>query len=537
MQPLPHSYLRFIRSASLAAVVFAAVTADPRSAAAQRATRDWRPEERVVLGDFSTITAVAAASDRVFVVSPRAVLVWRPDFRRWEGPFLPPDPRLLDQVSVALVDPLDNSLWLGGATRWIHYEPDLDAWSSGLAGDRVLSVAFDLDAPGNGLLLQTRSGWLQVARGGGAPMPASPPANPLRPESVSELVRRNPSMQALGSQYLLDGRLREARLTSAARSFDRLGWYVGTAGVGLLYFREGAGIPERLPFGIMGDNLGAVFSAPGGVWTASLETASTPAALNFVASDLSDFRTILGPPATGFRFSQVRRLLGVGTSIWAATERGLARIDPASGRAELLDETRGMPDSRVYSIAARRGWIAAGTAHGVVRVADSAEVIRIAPSFSDAALAVAISADTTWVGTSTGLFFTVGRDGELLRPAALARSPQAREPVLALEWLGETLVALTPDRVIHRRPAGDWVFGPVMSSQIGRLRAIDGDGPGTWLAGERGIGFARLGFPVGRAFLVGDLPADPRDIAADADFVWVATGAGLVRFAREAIGP
>ena len=59
----------------------------------------------------------------------------------------------------------------------------------------------------------------------------------------------------------------------------------------------------------------------------------------------------------------------------------------------------------------------------------------------------------------------------------------------------------------------------------------------SWLAGERGVGFARLGFPVARAFLIGDLPADPRDIAADADFVWVATGAGLVRFARDAIGP
>jgi len=520
-----------------AALFAAAAVLSSDGLAAQRPTRDWRPEERVVLGDFSTIAAVAAASDRVFVVSPRAVLVWRPDFRRWEGPFHPPDPRALEQVSAALVDPLDNSLWLAGPGRWVHYEPDLDVWSSGVTGERVLSIAFDLDAPGNGLLLQTRSGWLQVARGGGTPMPASAPVNPLRPESVSELVRRNPSMQALGSQYLLDGRLREARLTAAARSFDRLGWYVGTAGVGLLFFRDGSGIPERLPFGITGDNLGAVFAAPGGVWVASLETASAPAALNFVASDLSDFRTILGPPATGFRFSQVRRLLGVGTSLWAATERGLARIDPASGRAQLLDETRGMPDARVYSIAARRGWIAAGTAHGVVRVADSAEVIRVAPSFSDAALAVAISADTTWVGTATGLFFTIGRDGEMVRPAALARTPQAREPVIALEWLGETLVALTPDRIVHRRPGGDWVFGPVVSSQLGRLRALDADGTGTWLAGERGVGFARLGFPVARAFLIGDLPADPRDIAADADFVWVATGAGLVRFARDAIGP
>jgi hypothetical protein len=38
-------------------------------------------------------------------------------------------------------------------------------------------------------------------------------------------------------------------------------------------------------------------------------------------------------------------------------------------------------------------------------------------------------------------------------------------------------------------------------------------------------------------FPLGDIPGDARDIAVDADYIWVATGNGLVRFAREAIRP
>jgi hypothetical protein len=72
---------------------------------------------------------------------------------------------------------------------------------------------------------------------------------------------------------------------------------------------------------------------------------------------------------------------------------------------------------------------------------------------------------------------------------------------------------------------------------LGDLRSMRVDGPGVWLAGEKGFAFSRLGFPVSRVFGIGDIPADARDVAVDADYIWVATGNGLVRFAREAIRP
>ena len=505
------------------------------SAVAQRPSRPWTPDERTLIGDFSHIRTVAAASDRVFVTSETALLIRLPHFERWEGPFRPADPDLLRGTFAALVDPLDNSLWLARQDGWVHYEPDLDLWSSGQVSGPVLGMAFDLNAPLGGLLLQTSSGWMQVPRGSTLAMPAEPPAQPLRPGSAAELLRSNPSFEAMGSQYLIDERLNEVRITAAARSFDRLGWYVGTSGAGLLYLREGAGLPERLHFGIAGERLTAAFAAPGGVWVASARTRERPTALSFVASDLGEFRAVTGPPATGLPFVQVRQLVGLGSALWAATDGGVARIEPGSGRVEMFDDRRGLPDRRVHAIAARRGWLAVGTAHGVVRISDSAEVIPIAPSFSDAAYAVAISADTTWVGTGSGLFFTISRDGDFLRPPGLT-GVTAREPVLGLAWLGETLVALTPDRLVSRAPGGAWMEGPVLSTQVGRLRALVPDGAGVWVAGERGVGFARLDLPIVRPLLIGDLPGDPRDVAVDVDYIWVATSGGLVRFDRDVVG-
>ena len=522
--------LRF--GAALACLLFA--VAGP--ALAQRPSRDWSREDRVVIGDFSHIRTVAAASDRVFATSPAALLVWLPHFERWEGPFLPPDPRLLEDAMGALADPLDNSLWIARPDGWVHYEPDLDSWTSGSVPGRVQGMAFDLAEPLSGLRLQTSAGWLEVPRGGFAPLGAEPPAQPLRPGSAAELLRTNPSFQALGTQFLLDGRMTEAPLTAAARSFDRLGWFVGTAGVGLLYLREGAAIPDKLSFGVAGEQLTSVFAAPGGVWVASARTPARPTALSFVASDLSDFRTVLGPPATGLPFTQVRQMVGLGTSLWAATDGGVARIEPGNGRVQMIDDRLGLPDGRVYAISARRGWLAVGTARGAARMTDSAAVIRIAPSFGDAAYAVAMASDTTWIGTPSGLFLTLSRDGDLVRPAGLG-TVAAREPVIGLAWLGETLVALTPDRVISRDGRGRWQIGPVLSTQVGRLRALAPDGAGVWVAGERGAGFARLDLPIVRPLMIGDLPGDPRDIAIDADHLWIATSAGLVRFRRDAVRP
>jgi ligand-binding sensor domain-containing protein len=521
----------------LASALAAALAGIARPAGAQSPTRDWRPEDRAVIGDFSHITAVATAIDRVYVTSTSAALIWNPQFRQWRGPYDPPDPALLARVFAGLVDPLDNSLWLARPEGWVHFQPELQLWDQGPVPEGVQMIAFDGDDPTTGLYLRTRSGWLLLPRGGLIASPARPPARPIMPARIDDVLRSNPTLQTNAARILMDPRLNQARFTAAARSVDNLGWYIGTWGVGLLYLPDGAALPDRLSYGLRSPVVGAVFGWPGGVWAATDRTTQTDATLTFVDSALDAFRTLEGLPASGLPFTQVRKLAGQGTALWAATDQGLARIATGDGRVELLDEARGLPDGRVYAVVSRRGRITAGTGHGLVRVTDSLRIERLAPRFADAVLAVFPTGDSVWVGTQRGLLLALPGQPDVVRPAALA-SPSLQAPVVALGSLGDTVVALTRDEMLWRDPGtGAWTLGPNLSGLLGGLVAFTADGPGFWVAGDRGVAFARLTTPPIRPLREGDLPGNSNDLAVDREYLWVATDGGLVRFRLDAIRP
>jgi hypothetical protein len=119
-------------------------------AAAQSHSRDWRPSDRTIIGDFTRITTVATALDRVYATSPTSLLIWHPQLQQWEGPFDPPDAELLSRVFASLVDPLDNSLWLARPDGWIHFQPELQLWDRGVVSG-VVAIAFDAADPVAGL--------------------------------------------------------------------------------------------------------------------------------------------------------------------------------------------------------------------------------------------------------------------------------------------------------------------------------------------------------------------------------------------------
>ena len=110
--------------------------------------------------------------------------------------------------------------------------------------------------------------------------------------------------------------------------------------------------------------------------------------------------------------------------------------------------------------------------------------------------------------------------------------------MVALGSLGDTIVALTRDQMLWRDPrTGAWTLGPNLSAILGGLVAFVPDGPGFWVAGEQGVGFARLGAPPALPLRQGDLPGAANDLAVDSDFLWVATNGGLVRFRLDAVRP
>ena len=509
----------------------------PGPAAGQSLTRDWRPEDRTIIGDFSRVSAIAATLDRVYIVAPSGVLIWNPQFQHWDGVVDPPDPALLAGVFTGLADPLDNSLWLAATSRWVHYQPDIQLWEQGVVPDGIVSIAFDATNPGAGLYLRTRGEWENVPRGGSVASPASPPAQALVAATAADAIRANPGLQANAASILTDNRLRTVRFTAAAHSVDNRGWYLGTSGVGALFLPEGTSLPQRLTFGLPSSRASAVFSWPGGVWVATDRTPLADASLTFVGTSLDQFHSIPGTSALGTPFSQVRELAGQGKELWAATDFGVARVEPSDSTLQLLDERRGLPDSRVYSIVSRSGRIAVGTARGLARVSDSLRVERVAPQYSDAVYTVFPIGDSVWAGTPAGLLVALPNRSTLVRPAGLA-SASMQAPVVDLAPLGDTLVALTFDQLLWRNPrSGQWTLGPSLSPVLGRLRRFVADGPGFWIAGNRGVGFARLTTPALRPLTIGDLPGAANDLAVDDEFLWIATDGGLVRFRLNAIRP
>jgi hypothetical protein len=503
-------------------------------------SRDWSPADRTLIADFTRITSVAAAPGRVYVAAPAALLIWNPQFRQWEGPITPPEPGLLERVFVSMADPLDNSLWMARVDGWVHFDPAIQMWDHGTLPQGVQEIAFDLNSPVAGLFLRSGNSWYVVPRGGIAALPASAPERPLRPTSVQEAFRANPALQSTSAQILLDNRLSSARFTSAARSFDGLGWYLGTWGVGLLYLPEGGIVPQRLTFGLPGQVASALYSAPGGVWVSTDRTASSSTALAFVASDLSGFTWVQGEAGFGLPFSRVRRITGLNRDLWTATDAGVARVDPEAGEVSLFDEGRGLIDNRVYTVAARRGVLVVGTARGLASIRDG-QVQRLAPAYVEPVYSLALSsgADSVWVGTPRGIRVAVTGLDDLVLPPELNTVAALAEPVVALGWQSDTLVGLTEDRVIWRDArVKSWWLGPTISPALGRLRAFAPGMGGLWVAGERGVAFVPFNaMPARVLYTPTDIPGTPLDLAVDEDYLWVASDAGLVRFRLGAVRP
>ncbi len=503
-------------------------------------TRDWAPEDRAVIGDFTRISAVATSIDRVFAVSPAGVVAWDPQGHRWQGPWQPRDPTQLNDVGLAFADPLDGALWLVRRGGWLRFDPGLRLWEEGSVPGSVTDAALDRSAPAAGLFLRTGSGWFTASRGGVA-FPSAAPAQPVRATTINDAIRSNPAIQANSAGLLFGGRFRDNRYTAAAKAEGLVGfgWYLGTSGAGLFFLPEAAGLPTALTFGLPSGVVDAVFAGTGGVWAVTERTLTADPGLSFVATDFGEFRWLQGPRATGLPFAQARRVIGRDADLWLATDAGVIRISARSEETERFDMSRGLPDSRVLALVQRQGRIVAATSRGLASLSDTTGFHRLAPGFSDAAYAVAISGDTTWVGTRLGLFAALPGESDLLQPEALRESISLQAPVVALAWRADTLVALLQDRLLWRDPgSGRYSLGPVLGGGLGRLHTLVNSRAGLYVAGDRGVGLASLLTPVRRSFVApGDIPGQVTDIAVDDSYLWIATLRGLVRMRLDLFGP
>ncbi|MEO7609993.1 MAG: hypothetical protein ABIV27_00645 [Gemmatimonadales bacterium] len=490
-----------------------------------------RPDDRVLLGDFSRVNAVASSFDRVYVAYPTAIGIWRPNERRWDVPRSPPNPRDLEGVRAAVIDPLDQSAWFATDNGWLHYSIGGDRWDRGVLPGRVLQIATNPFDPARGIWFRTTAGWV-VQQSIGPAMLASPPSTLKLAPTIDDAAHDLPQLRALGPTLLVGPRLQPGQFTGAAPSPSGAGWYLGTTNQGLLFFDRTAGAPTPLGLGIPSELVGAVLATGGGVWVATDADYRTGAAVTHVSGDLGESRSLHGGAAQGLPFDAVRQLVAGERVLWAATDRGLMRLGVDDGRVTRFDEGRDLPDNRLTAIVQHRGQIIAATLRGLSTVDASDALVRLVPAFQDAATALASRGDTVWVGTTRGLFALVDGSNDLRMPEGLRVLAEGRATILGIGYVADTLVAMTTDQLLWRNPAtGAWNGGPILSTQMGRLRVLDASEHGLWVGGDRGAALVYPGAGIARSLTApGDLPDGVTGIANDGNFLWIGTRAGLVRF-------
>ena len=337
---------------------------------AQSPSRDWRPEDRTVIGDFSRITAVAAALDRVYVsLADRGA-----DLES----AVPPvggslrsarSAALLARVFAALVDPLDNSLWLARPDGWMHFQPELQLWDQGAvpgrrADDRVRRATIRRRASSSG----------RAAAGSCCRAAAScrrPVACPARPRHAGADRRRAPQQPDAAGQRGADpdrpaAQRRRATPRPRAR-FDNLGWYLGTSGVGpAVPARRRRRFPSGCPSGSARRWSGAVFSWPDGVWAATDRTPQRRAALTFVdARAQASFAACRGRRRPGCRSPRCGSSPGRARRSGPRPTAGSRGSPPATAASIWWTRRAGCPTAGV------RGRLAAGPDHGRDRGAAS----------------------------------------------------------------------------------------------------------------------------------------------------------------------
>jgi ligand-binding sensor domain-containing protein len=157
---------------------------------------------------------------------------------------------------------------------------------------------------------------------------------------------------------------------------------------------------------------------------------------------------------------------------------------------------------------------------------------RPIPTYTDPVYSLLSRGDTLWVGTAHGLFAWMPGTDQLQIAEGYRILDAANTPILGIGYVADTMVVMTPDRLVWRSPvSGGWTAGPVLSGTLGSLQAFAATNDGVWLGGPRGVGLVRPMTPPLRVLLApSQIPDQVTAIAVRDDYLWIGTRRGLVRY-------
>ena len=509
-----------------------------------------RREDRVVIPEFTRITAVAVSQRLVFAAVDGALGIYDRQFAAWLPPFTEADGFPRGRVRLMAADPATDAVWIATPGNVLIYRPLIDQLTSVIIPGTVDMFMFDRRDYGGGAYVRASGQWSKVTATGfvspigmsGEQLPS--PADRIIPSTLEQVYNEYPALRSFEMLLTRDDQLRSWPVSAGAKAPDRTEVWLGTYGNGLFQVDPLFAQAEPRAFGLLGDDPGALAPAADGVWIATGSARDPRSGLTFASHDLQEWRWIEPTIGGVLRGARTNDLVVLGRSAWLATDRGLARIDirnPADVR--FWSATTGLPSDEVLAVSPRDSGSWAGTARGLVFVADSVgdrrgtATLRGETIASGTAVRALLSTgDTLWIGSDAGLLLLAPGSTTPVRAAAAASEPRLLRPIQAIAYsdsvvaiadAGEVFrINLRSGRLLPRLTAVDFrIVGGITTLAIDTQTIWVGGANGTLIVSRATNASIFLPAVAGRRTHV-------RDILLSREFAWVATEAGVVRLTR-----
>lgn len=501
--------------------------------AAQRGI--WRPDDRVLISDFSQVSALATDQRRIFAATSAGIAVFDATQERWLDPITAEDgfPIAADPTALAY-DPVSDELWMASVDGGLFsYSPFFGRWQdegSALAPP-VFEILFARDASGS-VFLREAGGWSVLERGSFSPRPLPRGVSPPVHGSVTDPLD-DPLLRSRGRTLTVDETGRSWPVTDAVTLIGSPDVWIASYGGYLFRYGDFAGDTRHYVYGVPGRGVAALLVGADAIWfggDARTRRQGIASADHALDRWLQWEARMHGAPA-----GRVHEMLESGGRLWVAAADGLYVLDPGARGWSRLATSDGLPDDEALSLAATPAGVWVGTRRGAVPV-DGNGVAGdvVAPGVRVSGLAAA--GEDLWLATDAGVLLAVGaRAGAA--PAELTRladgDPRLGARARSIAALDGAVYAAFDGSVRRVDRAGTASAPLGRGGPQARLRAAEGR---IWLAGVEGVrGWDPRSGDVLRYDIGPDIPVGPvTDVAVGAGGVWVATpvGALLLRSGR-----
>jgi hypothetical protein len=514
-------------------------------------------DDRVTIGDYGTVVAVAASPRMVFVASPSGLAVREIFGERWLRPLTEADGYPASRITGIAGDPELDAVWITALGEVLFYRPAIDQLIRTVVAGRVDRIFFDRADPSAGAYVGSGDQWSRISPAGFA-FPVTyeqlPPAGQrIVPPTLETLYEEMPSLQSFAGLLTRDDALRSWPLTSGARLPGRSEVWLGTAGGGAYLADPLFNRARPVPFGLFERGASSLALAADGVWIGSLGmdvrgTGGVAAA----SSDLQSWAWLRGPADGSMAGLRVYDIAARDGKVWVATDRGVAEraiVSGGDGRAVEWQWSVDRRAGRAFALAAVGGGIWVGTEQGVMRVATDATGSSAAgrPETRTSVLpsapvrALVVTGDTLWVGTQVGLGRVRLTDPDPRLVDFTSTGPAwLRRAVVSLARSDSIVVAATDERVVMidlRRGVLGALPGDPDLSRLGRLLTVAVDARTVWVGGDRGAVVIDRAMGLTRSVNQPGVLADAvLDIVLQPEFAWLATPSGVVRVRRSLDG-